>query len=67
VEVRFGDTLFLRDGARRWSFVPPDTARVGYYLAAPGRAPHVLYRVHTSDELVELAAAYLAGTPDRGR
>lgn len=67
VEVRFTDTLHFRDGTRRWSFVPPDTGRIGYYLVAPGRAPHVLYQIHTDEELVELGAAYLRGTLDRGR
>jgi len=67
VEVRFTDTLYFREGTRRWRFVPPDTARIGYYLVAPGRAPDVLYQIHTDEELVERGTAYLRGPLDRGR
>ncbi|HEU4629750.1 MAG TPA: hypothetical protein VFS08_08380 [Gemmatimonadaceae bacterium] len=67
VEVRFADTLYFRSEARRWHFIPPDSARVGYYLVAPGRAPYVVPGVQTDDELVELGAAYLRGAPERDR
>ena len=67
VEVRFTDTLYFREGTRRWRFVPPDTARIGYYLVAPGRAPDVLDQIHTDAELVERGTAYLRGPLDRGR
>jgi len=61
VEARFTDTLWLRAGAERWKFVPPDSARIGYYLVAPGRAPNVRYHVHADAELIELGAAYVRG------
>ena len=67
VEARFADTLHFRSGARRWRFVPPDSARIGYYLVAPGRAPLVVPHVHTDDELVELGTAYLRGPAERSR
>lgn len=44
--------------------VPPDSADIGYYFVAPGRAPAVFYGVQVGDQLVAEARAYLRpGTP----
>lgn len=45
--------------------VPADSADVGYYMIAPGRAPAVSYGVRTDDDLVATARQYLAAGAGR--
>ena len=63
VEIRFADTLWLREGRRKWRFVPRPDSTPGYYLTAPRRAPVILYGVRTDDDLVEAAIRFRKGEP----
>lgn len=50
---QYVDTLAVRDpGGDLQIYVPPaDGSGIGYYLAAPGRAPEILHGLRTEDEL----------------
>lgn len=65
VQVVPSRTVHLVSGRETTVFtVPPDSADLGYYFVAPGRAPAVFYGVQVSDELIAEARAYLhPGTP----
>ena len=61
-----GSRFHLVSGDRTIEFgVPRDSAPLGYYLIAPGRAPTVLYGVQTDVDLVDAARQYLAGSASR--
>jgi hypothetical protein len=54
--------LHVVDGARTTVFaVPRDSADLGYYLVAPGRAPVVYHGVRADVELLDAAHEYLRG------
>jgi len=49
----------VQDGRPIVFTVPPDSADLGYYFAAPARAPAVYYGVRTDSDLLETAHQYL--------
>jgi hypothetical protein len=64
VEMRPVDSIFVSDAGRDIAFTPPkDSADVGYYFAAPGRAPVIMYGVRTNVDIVQRARAFLASNP----
>jgi hypothetical protein len=61
-----GPRFHVVSGGRATVFAAPrDSADLGYYLIAPGRAPTVFYGVQTDADLVQAARQYLAA--DVGR
>src|SRR5687768_230532 len=43
--------------------LPGDSADIGYYFAAPGRPPMIVYGVRTSTEIVQRARDFMSGKP----
>ena len=63
VDVRRVDSLVFAQDGRTVVFRPPaDSADIGYYLAAPGKRPLIVYGVRTSLDLID-AARELLGAP----
>ncbi|HKP76219.1 MAG TPA: hypothetical protein VJT67_11895 [Longimicrobiaceae bacterium] len=59
-----GPRFHLVAGGRTTEFVVPrDSADLGYYLIAPGRAPAIAYGVLTDADLVGFAREYLTTRP----
>ena len=59
VTMRAGDTLWFRNGDRRWVFARAgDSSDVGYYLTAPDQRSLTLYGLHTHVDLVARAWSF---------
>ena len=59
VTMRAGDTLWFRNGDRRWAFArAADSSDVGYHLTAADQRSLTLYGVHTHVDLVERARSF---------
>ena len=43
--------------------LPRDSADIGYYFAAPGRPPMIIYGVRTNTQIVQAAREFLPRTP----
>jgi len=43
--------------------LPRDSVDIGYYFAAPGRPPMIVYGVRTSTEIVQRARDFMSGKP----
>jgi hypothetical protein len=57
-------TLHVVDAGRATAFrVPPDSAELGYYLVAPGRAAEVQYGAQSDIDLIEWTRRYLRQAP----
>ncbi|MDQ3673753.1 MAG: hypothetical protein M3365_05200 [Gemmatimonadota bacterium] len=64
IEMRPVDSVLVRQDGRVIAFTPPkDSADIGYYFAAPGRAPVIVYGVRTNLELVQRGRAFLESNP----
>jgi hypothetical protein len=63
VYEQYIDTLVVREagGGLQIYVPPPEEGGIGYYLAAPGRAPEILHGVRSDTEIREAAVHYFHG------
>jgi hypothetical protein len=63
VYEQYVDTLVVREagGGLQIYVPPPEEGGIGYYLAAPGRAPDILHGLRTDTEIREAAVRYFHG------
>lgn len=63
VYEQYVDTLVVTEagGGLQIYVPPPEDGGVGYYLAAPGRAPDILHGLRSDREIREAAARYFHG------
>lgn len=63
VYEQYVDTLVVTEtgGGLQIYVPPPEDGGVGYYLAAPGRAPDILHGVRSDREIREAAVRYFHG------
>jgi hypothetical protein len=64
IEMRPANSIAISHAGRENVVnLPKDSADVGYYFAAPGKAPVILYGVRTNMDLIQSARAFLAASP----